>query len=124
MRAYLRSLGLGSLLLWSGHAWAAQQHKLHIDDTGAVIKAHQEHHAKVGNTITWVRHTGAGKPWYVKFDESPCAEGSEFGSDRAKSCTVKVACHAAGDKGCKAYSYHSATGAGATLTDPTVIIDP
>ena len=64
------------------------------------------------------------RPWYVKFDDSPCAEGKEFGSDRAKTCTIKVACHAKGDAGCNSYSYNSATGATASMQDPHVVVDP
>lgn len=117
-------MSLGAVLLFSPAAFAQQLHTLHIDDTGQVIKKHQVHHVKVGHKVTWVRHSGAGKPWYVKFDESPCGEGAEFGSDRGKTCTVNVACHAKGDAGCKAYSYRSATGATASMQDPTVVVDP
>ena len=124
MKRNLFSLGLGVLLLFSTQAFAQQRHELHIDDTGRVIKKHQTHHVKVGHLVTWVRHSGAGKPWYVKFADSPCAEGKEFGSDRTGTCTINVACHAKGDPGCKAYSYKSATGANASMMDPTVIVDP
>ncbi len=124
MQVYLSRLVLGTALVWSSQAFAQQLHELHIDDTGQVIKKHQTHHVKAGHKVTWLRHTGAGKPWYVKFDESPCAEGKEFGSDRGKTCTINVACHAKGDAGCKGYSYSSATGASASLSDPTVVVDP
>jgi len=117
------AVGLGGLLI-AFQAYGQERHELHIDDQGKVIKKHQEHHAKSGHTITWVRHSGASKPWYVKFDESPCAEGNEFGSDRVKTCTVNVSCRAKGDKGCKAYAYKSATGPAAAGDDPHVIIDP
>jgi hypothetical protein len=121
---YMYRFALSTLLLCSTQAFAQQLHKLHIDDTGTVLKQHQEHHVKVGHKVTWVRHTGAAKPWYAKFDDSPCAEGSEFGSDRAKTCTIKVACHAKGDAGCRAYSYNSATGATASMQDPHIVVDP
>src|SRR5579864_5652048 len=124
MRVYFSRMALGTVLLWSSQAFAQQLHELHIDDTGKVIKKHQVRHVKVGHKVTWLRHTGASKPWYVKFDDSPCAEGGEFGSDRGKTCTIKVACQAKGDAGCKAYSYNSATGATASLNDPTVVVDP
>jgi len=116
---------LATFLFFAASAFAqSTKHTVHVDDTGTVIKKHQAIHVKNGHQVTWVRHTGAAKPWYVKFDESPCAEGGEFGSDRTKSCTVKVACHAQGDAGCKAYSYRSATGATASAHDPTVVVDP
>jgi len=115
---------LGTLLLWSPQLFAQQLHKLQIDDTGKVIKQHQVHHVKAGHKVTWLRKSGAAKSWYVKFDDSPCGEGKEFGSDRAKTCTINVACHAKGDAGCRAYSYNSATGASASLSDPTVVVDP
>jgi hypothetical protein len=124
MKPYLYCFALSTLLLCSTQGFAQQLHKLHIDDTGTVLKQHQEHHVKVGHKVTWVRHTGAAKPWYAKFDDSPCAEGSEFGSDRTKTCTIKVACHAKGDAGCRTYSYNSATGATASMQDPHIVVDP
>jgi hypothetical protein len=128
MKLYLSRVSLGVTLLWSTlwstQAFAQQLHKLHIDDTGKVLKQHQEHHVKAGHKVTWLRHTGGAKPWYVKFDESPCAEGKEFGSDRGKTCTINVACQAKGDPGCKSYSYSSATGATAAMQDPHVVVDP
>ncbi|HLK18166.1 MAG TPA: hypothetical protein VKT81_04385 [Bryobacteraceae bacterium] len=124
MKTYFRHLGLATLLLCSAQAFAQQMHTVHIDDTGAVLKKHQEIHVKVGHKVTWVRHTGAAKAWYAKFEDSPCAEGKEFGSDRGKTCTIKVACHAQGDEGCRAYSYNSATGATASKQDPHVVVDP
>jgi hypothetical protein len=128
MKLYLSRVSLGVTLLWSTllstQAFAQQLHKLHIDDTGKVLKQHQEHHVKAGHKVTWLRHTGGAKPWYVKFDESPCAEGKEFGSDRGKTCTINVACQAQGDPGCKSYSYSSATGATAAMQDPHVVVDP
>jgi hypothetical protein len=124
MKPHLYRFALPALLLWSTQAFGQQVHQVHIDDTGKVLKKHQTIHVKEGHKVTWVRHTGAAKPWYAKFDDSPCAEGKEFGSDRAKSCTIKVACHAKGDAGCRAYSYNSSTGATASLQDPTVVVDP
>jgi hypothetical protein len=122
IRAFVCASTLG-LFLFSNQAFG-QQARLHIEDDGKVRKEHQEHHAKVGHKITWARRSGSSKPWYVKFDESPCAEGSEFGSDRGKTCTINVTCKAAGDEGCKAYSYKSATGSDQALNDPTVVVDP
>ena len=119
----LHRASLGTLLFLLP-AFAQQQHTLNIDDTGQVIKKHRTHHVKVGHKVTWLRESGAGASWYVKFDESPCAEGAEYGSDRAQTCTINVACHAKGDKACKAYSYRSAIGASAAMQDPTVVVDP
>ena len=124
MKLYLSRLALGVTLLWSPLAFAQQMHTLHIDDQGKVLKKHQEHHVKSGNKVTWMRHSGAAKAWFVKFDESPCAEGSEFGSDRAKTCTINVVCEKNGDPGCKSYAYKSATGAAAAMNDPHVVVDP
>jgi hypothetical protein len=124
MKPCLSCFSVIALLVFAPQVFAQQLHKLQIDDTGAVIKKHQEHHVKAGHKVTWLRVSDAKKSWYVKFDESPCAEGKEFGSDRAKTCTVKVACHAKGDAGCRAYSYSSATGATTSMSDPHVVVDP
>lgn len=124
MKTYIGALGLATLWLLGSSQAFAQPAQLHVDDSGQVLAQHQHHHAKVGQQVTWVRHSGASKPWYVKFTNSPCAEGSEFGSDRATTCTIQVACHAAGDAGCKSYPYTSSTGAAAALHDPDIIIDP
>jgi plastocyanin len=124
MKLHLYSFTLGALLLSPPQIFAQQLHKLQIDDTGTVVKQHQEHHVKVGHRVTWLRKSSAKNSWYVKFDDSPCAEGKEFGSDRSKTCTIKVACHAQGDAGCRAYSYNSATGATASMSDPHVVVDP
>jgi len=120
----LRRASLGTLLFFAASFAAPQQHTLNIDDTGQVIKKHRVHHVKVGAKVTWVRQSGPANSWYVKFDESPCAEGGEYGSDRAKTCTINVACKAKGDAACKAYSYRSAIGATASMQDPTVVVDP
>jgi hypothetical protein len=124
MKPYFYRLSLGMLLIWQSQIFAQQLHKLQIDDTGTVIKKHQEHHVKAGHKVTWLRQSGAAKSWYVKFDDSPCAEGKEFGSDRAKTCTVQVACKAKGDAGCRGYSYGSGTGPTASMQDPHVVVDP
>lgn len=124
MKRCFYRLSLSAVLLCACQAFSQQQHQLHIDDTGQVIKKHQTRHVKNGQKVTWLRHTGAAKPWYVKFDESPCAEGKEFGSDRSKTCTIQVACRAKGDAGCKSYAYNSATGATASMQDPHVVVDP
>jgi hypothetical protein len=123
MKASLVALGLAALLLGSNLAYG-QQHQLKIDDAGKVLAQHQHHHAKAGNKITWVRDSGASKPWFLKFTNSPCAEGNEFASDGAKTCTINVACKAAGDAACKSYTYQSATGRAAAMNDPDIIVDP
>ena len=121
---YFSGLGLAALMLL-GSSLAYGQTKLHVDDAGKMIAAHQSHHTKSGKKVAWVRHTGSSKPWFVKFTaDSPCKEGNEFGSDRAKTCTINVACKAAGDPGCKSYHYRSATGRRAQMNDPEIIIDP
>ncbi len=121
---YLCGLAVATLLLFGSSAARGQSTTLKIDDSGKVVAAHEHHHAKVGHKITWTRQTGKGKPWFVRFASSPCAEGAEFGSDRAKTCTIKVACSKAGDAGCKSYTYNSATGPNAQLNDPDIIVDP
>jgi hypothetical protein len=122
---YFSGLGLAALMLLGSSLAYSQQTKLHVDDDGKMIATHQSHHTKSGKKVAWVRHTGSGKPWFVKFtDDSPCKEGKEFGSDRAKSCTINVVCKKAGDPGCKSYKYQSATGPNATLNDPEIIVDP
>jgi hypothetical protein len=124
MRASYGGLSLTALLLLGSSVAYSQQHRVDVDDGGQVITAHQHVHAKVGHKIVWRRASGAGKTWFVKFTDSPCAEGNEFGSDRAKTCTIKVTCKAAGDAGCKAYAYTSSTSPGAAQSDPDVIVDP
>ncbi len=125
MKAYIGSVGLGTLLLLgSSLAYGQKKHQVHVGDDGQVITEHQHLHAKAKHKISWVRHSGSSKPWYVKFVDSPCAEGSEFGSDRAKTCTVTAVCKNAGDAGCRAYSYQSGTGPDAALSDPDIIVDP
>jgi len=104
-------------------ALAQDPHQLHIDDTGKVLPAHQQHHAKKGDKISWVRDSDAKKSWYVKFTgDSPCAEGKEFRSGRRVSCTVAV-CGSAGGPSCKPYHYQSATARQGQLNDPEIIID-
>ena len=124
MKAYFGSFGFATLLLLGSSAAYGQQHRVDIDDGGKVIAAHQHMHVKAGHTVTWRRNTGAAKPWFVAFTDSPCSEGKEFGSSGTKVCTINVACKAKGDPGCKAYSYQSATARGAQLNDPDVIVDP
>jgi hypothetical protein len=123
-KAYFSAVALGAwLCAASTLALAQDPHQLHIDDTGKVIPAHQQHHAKKGDKISWVRQSGAKKSWYVKFTgDSPCAEGKEFRSGRRTSCTVTV-CTTAGDPGCKSYHYQSATAPKAQLNDPEIVID-
>jgi hypothetical protein len=95
-----------------------------LDDNGAVIAAHQNLHRKNGQTVTWGRRTAGQSTWFVKFAQSPCKEGDTFGHDRAKSCTIAVACAKAGDPGCKSYQYSSALTAGGPQHDPVIIVDP
>jgi hypothetical protein len=123
MRAYCNGLGFAALLLAASVAYG-QQHRVNVDDGGKVIAAHEHMHAKSGHTITWRRSTGSSKPWFVRFTDSPCAEGNEFGSDGAKVCHINVVCKAQGDAGCRAYPYQSATGRAAQMNDPDVIVDP
>jgi hypothetical protein len=125
-KAHLCALTLGLWLMAACVSALAQDpHQLHIDDTGKVLPEHQQHHANKGDKISWTRHSGADKPWYVKFTgDSPCAEGKQFGSGRASACTVKAVCEKAGDPGCKSYHYQSATARRAQLNDPEIIIEP
>jgi hypothetical protein len=123
-KACFSALALGAWLgAASPLALAQDPHQLHIDDTGKVAPEHQQHHAKTGDKISWVRQSGAKKSWYVKFTgDSPCAEGKEFRSGRRTSCTVSV-CTKAGDPGCKSYHYQSATARGTQLNDPEIVIE-
>jgi hypothetical protein len=124
--AYFSALTLGTwLCAASSGALAQNPHQLRIDDTGKVVPEHQQHHAKKGDKISWVRQSDAKKPWYVKFTgDSPCVEGKEFGPKRHSSCTVKPVCNKAGDAGCKSYRYQSATARQAQLNDPEIVLDP
>jgi hypothetical protein len=89
-----------------------------------MIPAHASVHTKTGKKVAWVRHSGSSKPWFVKFSgDSPCKEGTEFGSSGKKTCTINV-CKAAGEAGCKSYTYSSATGPNDPLHDPEIIVDP
>ncbi len=125
-KAYFSALTLGVwLCAASTLALAQNPHQLHIDDTGKVLPQHQQHHAKKGDKITWVRDSGAKKTWYVKFTgDSPCVEGKEFGARRKAACTVNAVCNKASDPGCKSYHYQSATARQAQLNDPEIVIDP
>jgi len=122
---YVSSLGLAALLLLGSSAAYGQTKQLHVGDDGVIIPAEQKHHTKASRKVTWVRKSGSAKPWFVKFAaDSPCAEGTEFGSAGAKTCTINAACKAAGDAGCKSYKYSSATGPNAPMNDPEIIVDP
>ena len=122
---YCSGLGLVALMLLGSSLGYSQQTNLHVDDEGKMIPGHEQHHTKAGRKVSWVRHSGSSKPWHVKFTaDSPCKEGQEFGSDRAKTCTINVACKAAGDPGCKSYQYESSTGPGSAPHDPEIIVDP
>jgi hypothetical protein len=112
-KAYFSALSVGAwLCAASGLALAQNPHQLNIDDTGKVVSSDQQHHAKKGDKISWVRQSGAKKTWYVKFTaDSPCAEGKQFRNGRG--CTVKAVCNKAGD-----------TARQAQLNDPEIVIDP
>jgi len=113
-----------AMLLAAGGRAYGQPSQLHIDDGGKVMPQHEHHHTKAGRKVTWVRDSGSGKPWLVRFTgDSPCQEGKEFGSGRATTCTISV-CKAKGDPGCKAYAYTSSTGPNAAQNDPDIIVDP
>ena len=121
---YFSGLGLVTLMLLGSSLGYSQTARLHVGDDGTMTAGHESHHTKAGRKVSWVRHTGSSKPWFVKFtNDSPCKEGNEFGSDRAKTCTITV-CKAAGDAGCKSYQYQSATGPDKDLHDPEIIVDP
>jgi hypothetical protein len=106
-------------------ALAQDPHQLHIDDGGKVLPEHQQHHANKGDKISWVRHSGPKKSWYVKFTaDSPCAEGNEFRTGGKTACTVNAVCDKAGDPGCKSYHYQSATARKSQLNDPEIVIEP
>ena len=121
---YLGILAGAALLFFGAGIAYGQNATLRIDDSGKVIATDFHHHAKVGHKITWARQSGGAKPWFVRFADSPCAEGSEFGSDRGKTCTVQVTCSAGNGSGCKPYKYSSATGPNAPMNDPDIIVDP
>ncbi len=93
-------------------------------DDGSIIAAQRTIHRKNGQTVRWARQRSGQTSWYVKFTESPCAEGAEFGSENGRAaCTIKVNCNKAGDPGCKSYKYSSALSSGSTMHDPDVIVD-
>src|SRR5271157_758877 len=72
-------------------------------DDGSIIPAHRTSHRKSGETVNWGRQTSGQTTWYVRFAQSPCREGAEFGHDRATTCTISVACAKTGDAACKSY---------------------
>lgn len=126
-RSYLRGLGVGAVAVLMGALASSQgqQVAIQIDDNGVVIPAHQQRHAKNGQTLRWGRQTGGGS-WHVVFRESPCANGiKEFGTvgGRRQTCVISVQCAKAGDAGCKTYHYTSALSPNATPHDPDVIVD-
>lgn len=95
-----------------------------MGDDGSIIAAHRTVHRKNGETVNWGRQTAGQRTWYVKFSQSPCREGAEFGHDRATACTISVACNKAGDAACKSYKYSSATSSTAAMHDPDIMVDP
>ncbi len=124
-KAHLGAFVLGlCLVAVSTPAQAQDPHQLAIDDNGKVLPEHQQHHAKKGDKVSWVRRSDRTKGWYVKFTgDSPCAEGKELGTGRRATCTVNVSCTNAGDRGCKSYHYQSATARGGQMYDPELVID-
>jgi hypothetical protein len=122
-----RKLFCGAFVLAAACALVAQaprQSPVLMADDGSIIAAHRTIHRKKGETVSWGRQTAGRRTWYVKFTESPCQEGSEFGHDRNTTCTISVACDKAGDAACKAYKYSSATSVDGAKHDPTVVVDP
>jgi hypothetical protein len=113
-RITLRFIAAGLLL--AGLA-ISQQASLDIEDDGAVSSAHRRHRTKRGRKVVWTRKTGAGKSWYVQFAESPCVEGSTFGSDRTRICTI------APNAAFKSYKYSSAVSPSGPLHDPEIIVE-
>jgi hypothetical protein len=93
-------------------------------DDGSIIAAHRTVHRKNGDAVRWGRQTSGQRTWYVKFAQSPCREGAEFGHDRSTVCTISVACNSAGDAACKSYKYSSATASNSTMHDPDIVVDP
>jgi hypothetical protein len=123
-----RKLLLGTLVMAGAGALVGQRPPqsapVLMQDDGAVASAQATVHRKVGETVSWGRQTAGQRTWYVRFAESPCAEGAEFGHDRQMTCTIRVACAKTGDPACKAYNYSSALSAGGAMHDPGVIVDP
>ena len=117
---------IGAALLLGGLASSQNtQVPVQVDDNGVVIPAHQQRHAKNGQTVAWSRTT-AGGSWFVRFVESPCANGvKEFGSaaGQPRTCVISVQCAEPGDRGCKSYHYASALGPDQPPHDPDVIVD-
>lgn len=126
MRVKKRLSILAAALLLGGLASSQnQQVAVQIDDTGVVIQAHQKRHVRNGQEVRWGR-AAAGGAWFVRFVDSPCANGvKEFGSGPGdpKSCVIAVQCAKAGDAGCKTYHYASALGRNQPTHDPDVIVD-
>jgi hypothetical protein len=112
------------LLLGALASSQATQVSVQIDDTGVVIPAHQQRHVKNGHVLRWARVTNGGA-WFVRFVNSPCANGvKEFGSDagQPRTCVIAVRCATAGDASCT-YHYTSALGPDQPPHDPDVIVD-
>jgi hypothetical protein len=116
----------GTLLLAAAVLLVAQTPRhppVLVADDGSVIPAHRSVHRKNGEAVTWGRQTAGQSSWYVRFAESPCREGAEFGSGRAARCTISVACQNAGDAACKSYPYSSSLSPTGPLHDPDIVVD-
>ena len=120
------SIGAAALLLGGlASSQNNQQVPVQIDDTGVVVPAHQQRHVKNGQVLRWSRATGGGA-WFVRFVDSPCANGvKEFGSvaGQPRTCVIAVQCAKPGDVGCKTYHYASSLGRNQPTHDPDVIVD-
>jgi hypothetical protein len=119
------ALLLGGLASSQTNQQVAVQIAVQIDDTGVVIQAHQKRHVRNGQELRWGR-AATGAAWFVRFAESPCANGvKEFGSGAGdpKTCVIAVQCAKAGDAGCKTYHYVSSIGRNQQSHDPDVLVD-
>ena len=119
------SIAAGVLLLATLASSQNPPVQVQIDDNGVVIPAHQQRHVKNGQVVAWSRMT-AGGTWFVRFAQSPCANGvTVFGSaaGQPRTCTVTARCAVAGKAAC-VFHYASATAANQPAHDPDIIIDP
>jgi hypothetical protein len=122
MRVDIRlRIGASALLLAGLASSQNARVPVQIDDTGTVIPAHQQRHVKNGQSVVFAR-TNASGSWFVRFVDSPCANGlKEFGSAKGNTCVITVC--ASKDSSCKSYHYSSALGPNQPPHDPDVIVD-
>lgn len=113
-RITLRFIAAGLLL--AGLA-ISQQASLNVEDDGRVSSADMKHRTKRGRKVAWARKTGASKSWHVQFTESPCVEGSRFGSGGTRICTI------APNAAFKSYKYSSALSPSGPMHDPEIIVE-